>query len=121
MLLFLLFLLAVQNVVIAATNQTIDDTLGDLVTGIRPIYSPSEGVWEDATCKGCAIQPDPSLAFDGTWTAATYNPTISTSIELNFKGESLLYMLGERILIPTRKCHLCFLYPCEQRRPWHHH
>lgn len=89
MLIFLFPLLAVQYVVPAATNRTIDDTLGDSVSGVRPNYFPSAGVWEDATCKGCAIQPDPSLAFDGTWTAATYNPTINTSIELSFKGTAI--------------------------------
>lgn len=89
MLILLLGVVFVLNVVLAATNRTIDDTLGDSVTGSRPKYSPVPGVWEDATCKGCAIQPDPSLAFDGTWTAATYNPNISTSIELNFKGTAI--------------------------------
>lgn len=70
-------------------NRTIDDTTGDSVTGRRPMYLPQTvGVWEDATCKGCAIQPDRARAFKGTWTAATYNPDLkSMSVELAFKGE----------------------------------
>ncbi|RDB22152.1 hypothetical protein Hypma_010655, partial [Hypsizygus marmoreus] len=74
-----------------ATNRTIDDTIGDSVTGNRPIYLPAtDGVWEDATCKGCSIKPDKSRAFKGTWTAATYNSGLgSMSIELPFKGTAI--------------------------------
>ncbi|GLB34605.1 hypothetical protein LshimejAT787_0201700 [Lyophyllum shimeji] len=74
-----------------AVNRTIDDTTGDSATGNRPVYAPSTtGVWEDATCKGCAIQPVPAQAFKGTWTAATYNPGLgSMSIELSFHGTAI--------------------------------
>ena len=72
----------------AQVNRTIDDTKGDSVTGVMPTYVPSTGgVWAGADCTGCAIQPDPTQAFDGTWTAATYHPQLSlTSIELSFTG-----------------------------------
>ena len=70
------------------TNRTIDDTFWDLLTGTRPIYVPSTGgVWKDAVCVGCAIIPDPSEAFEGTWTAATYNKDIpEVSVEFTFTG-----------------------------------
>ncbi|KAJ7573687.1 hypothetical protein C8J56DRAFT_981893 [Mycena floridula] len=77
-------------ITVFAANRTIDDTLGDSVTGIRPVYVPSVGVWEDATCAGCLIQPDRALAFDGTWTACTTNPGIPlASAELSFKGTAI--------------------------------
>ena len=70
------------------TNRTIDDTFGDLLTGTRLIYVPSTGgVWKDAGCVGCAIIPDPYEAFEGTWTAATYNKDIpEVSVEFTFTG-----------------------------------
>ncbi|KAF5386634.1 hypothetical protein D9615_001525 [Tricholomella constricta] len=73
------------------TNRTIDDTTGDVVTGARPVYLPTTSfTWEDATCKRCAITPDPSQAFKGTWTAATYKPElVSMSIELSFRGTAI--------------------------------
>jgi hypothetical protein len=79
----------------AQVNRTIDDTLGDSVTGERPTYlSSNSGNWEDATCKGCAAQPDPYRAFAGTWTAATYAPVpLSPSsiwIDLSFTGKRFL-------------------------------
>ncbi|KAF9469397.1 hypothetical protein BDZ94DRAFT_1293776 [Collybia nuda] len=75
----------------AQFNRTIDDTLGDSVTGEKPIYLPTTvGVWQNADCKGCLLQPDRILAFNGTWTAATYTPTLeSMSVELAFKGTAI--------------------------------
>jgi hypothetical protein len=72
----------------AGTNTTIDDTIGDARNSSnRPVYVPASGFWEDATCSGCAIKPDPARAFDGTWTAGTYNPNIpEASIQLTFNG-----------------------------------
>ncbi|KAI5116467.1 hypothetical protein M0805_006727 [Coniferiporia weirii] len=57
-------------------NRTIDDQLGDSVTGVLPIYEgpPADNWQQGATCKGCEAQPDPSLAFRGTWHDATWNP-----------------------------------------------
>ncbi|KIK58834.1 hypothetical protein GYMLUDRAFT_245909 [Collybiopsis luxurians FD-317 M1] len=74
-----------------AVNRSIDDTLGDSVTGQRPLFLPSiSGVWEDNTCKGCALQPPTSNAFDGTYTAATYNPGLNNiSITFEFTGTAV--------------------------------
>ncbi|THV03980.1 hypothetical protein K435DRAFT_962113 [Dendrothele bispora CBS 962.96] len=73
-----------------AVNRTIDDSLGDSVTKQRPTYFPASGVWDDETCSGCAIQPDRSLAFDGTWTAATYNANLgNVSVTFNFHGTAI--------------------------------
>lgn len=79
-------ILLFPRVVLADTNCTIDDTKGDSVTGITPVYKP-QSAWEDATCSGCFVKPNVQQAFDGTWTAATYSPDkTETSIEFSFKG-----------------------------------
>ncbi|KAF8891361.1 hypothetical protein BD779DRAFT_1670977 [Infundibulicybe gibba] len=97
-LVFVYTLLLFQVTLGAITNRTIDDTLGDSVSHVRPVYSPSQGgIWEDATCKGCRIAPDASKAFQGTWTAATYNPGLKAiSIDLAFKGTAIyvFFILG---------------------------
>ncbi|PFH51669.1 hypothetical protein AMATHDRAFT_58420 [Amanita thiersii Skay4041] len=76
-------------------NRTIDDSLGDSETGFRPIFRPvTPGVWEDQTCKSCFIQPDRRKAFDGTWTAATYNSGLKNiSVTLEFPGVAIYVFL----------------------------
>ncbi|KAF7320185.1 Protein kinase domain-containing protein [Mycena kentingensis (nom. inval.)] len=73
----------------AATNRTIDDTTGDSVTGNVPTYAPSDA-WEGSSCTSCAIQPAQALAHNGTWSAATYNPTMgSMNITFKFTGTAI--------------------------------
>jgi len=68
----------------AQVNRTIDDTLGEPGTGIKPKYF---GIWEDASCNICWIQPDP---IRGTWTSATYHPEKGpVAIQLPFKGTAI--------------------------------
>ncbi|TFK63344.1 hypothetical protein BDN72DRAFT_902473 [Pluteus cervinus] len=75
----------------ALVNRTIDDTLGDPITNFRPLYAPTTGAWEDASCSTCFIQPSKDLAFDGTWTAATFRPEdfSSMSVQLQFTGVAI--------------------------------
>lgn len=88
-LVFIIFPLWVSSVLASTTIRTIDDTTGDSVTRERPVYLPAGGVWKDATCRGCAVQPDPSRAYGRTWTAATYSPSIDNmTIQFEFRGES---------------------------------
>lgn len=48
-----IFLCELSLVSSTAVNRSIDDTLGDSVTGVRPTYLPdTTGVWEDNTCSG---------------------------------------------------------------------
>ncbi|KAJ7601220.1 hypothetical protein C8J56DRAFT_28763 [Mycena floridula] len=79
----------------AATNRTIDDTLGDSLTGLRPVYFPSTaGAWRDATCSDCYIIPAPALAFAGTWTSCTATEDIPlATAELSFKGTAVYVFL----------------------------
>ncbi|TDL24130.1 hypothetical protein BD410DRAFT_719758 [Rickenella mellea] len=76
-------------------NHTIDDTIGDDITGDVPTYTPSS-VWNAGQdCPSCSVQPDQSLAFDQTWHAATYGPSDNTprSIDFSFNGTAI-YVFG---------------------------
>lgn len=80
----LLFVSVVQG---ALVNRTIDDWFGDSQSSQRPVFSPTGDTWKDEQCVGCAINPDTSKAFQGTYTAATYgkggNPI---SVTMDFEG-----------------------------------
>ncbi len=92
-----LYSLLLLPIVIAGQhiNHTIDDTLGDELTGLQVNYSPagqhSNGsmlAWKNASqCSDCAIVPDRSLAMNGTWTGATYYPSLeNVTAQLRFHG-----------------------------------
>ncbi|KAF8998269.1 hypothetical protein BDQ17DRAFT_1428557 [Cyathus striatus] len=84
--LFSLFSFTLAGIV----NRTIDDSFGDSQTSQKPLYLPRAGVWDDQTCKTCAINPDPSKAFMKTYTAATYSPDINNiSISMGFEGTAI--------------------------------
>ncbi|KAF9037905.1 hypothetical protein BDP27DRAFT_1435522 [Rhodocollybia butyracea] len=89
--LLLVLFLHVTAVRLQAVNRSIDDTFGDSVTGQRPVFLPtSPGVWANQDCTGCAIQPPTTKAFDGTYTASTYNSMLgSISIAFNFTGTAV--------------------------------
>ncbi|KAI5117134.1 hypothetical protein M0805_008253 [Coniferiporia weirii] len=57
-------------------NRTVDDQFGDSVTGVPPTYEgPSMDGWtQGSTCGTCKAQPDPYLAFQGTWHDSTWGP-----------------------------------------------
>ncbi|KAF5386746.1 hypothetical protein D9615_001536 [Tricholomella constricta] len=90
---FLIFLLVLLQLADAGpTNRTIDDTLGDSVTGTTPIYKP--GRWQGPECTGCAIQPPLDNVFERTYSALTYrneDPYYASgmSIEFSFKGTAV--------------------------------
>ncbi|KAF8334498.1 hypothetical protein F5887DRAFT_892651 [Amanita rubescens] len=82
----LLFVCTTQAVLV---NRTIDDTYGDGVTGQVPVYQPN-GAWNGVNCSGCLYNPNKSLAFDGTWSAATYNPGLNNmNITFSFTGVAI--------------------------------
>ncbi|KAF8958003.1 hypothetical protein BDZ97DRAFT_1668984 [Flammula alnicola] len=89
----ILFWLYVSPVTSAIVNRTIDDSFGDSQTGQLVTYAPATaGVWADETCPVtvCAIRPDTTQAFKGTYTAATYNPGLgSMSITMQFTGTAI--------------------------------
>lgn len=79
----LVLFLASSTTRAALVNRTIDDTFGDSVTGQRPVYLPTSP-WAGSNCTTCAIVPNKALAFDGTWTAATYNPNFFNNMNITF-------------------------------------
>ena len=69
-------------------NRTIDDGFGDSVTFRKVTYFPTtSNVWQNASCTVCAIRPDITRAFNGTYTAATSNPQLPISITMKFNGK----------------------------------
>ncbi|SJL14700.1 uncharacterized protein ARMOST_18166 [Armillaria ostoyae] len=99
---FIFILLPISLSFAAGTNRTIDDSLGDVVTGLQveylPLNSPNntgEPFWKhEDQCTGCAILPDRTKAFDETWTAATYFPEIDNmSIGFRFNGMAIYIYL----------------------------
>ncbi|EJD35731.1 hypothetical protein AURDEDRAFT_175181 [Auricularia subglabra TFB-10046 SS5] len=69
-------------------NVTIDDTLGDEHTGERPRYTPAD--WKARSvggdpCPRCTAQPDPTLAFGGTWhDKSTFVGQDPSTVSMNF-------------------------------------
>ncbi|KAI0758508.1 hypothetical protein BC629DRAFT_1273821, partial [Irpex lacteus] len=70
-------------------NYTIDDQLGDEKTGRLVTYTPP-GVWSQGSgCSYCALKPDNSSAFDGTWHDGTHIPDRDVeplAFEFKFNG-----------------------------------
>jgi hypothetical protein len=85
----------VSPAIALVSNRTIDDGLGDSVTGQKILFLPTtQGVWNNQNCVGCALNPDTTKAFGGTYTAATYNSGLgSISATLNFQGAPILVRL----------------------------
>ena len=69
-------------------NRTIDDQLGDAVTGLKPQYS---GEWQQGqSCNSCLIHLDPSHTHNGTWHDATYTPgSTPPTITMHFSGTAV--------------------------------
>ena len=72
-------------------NQTIDDQYGDSSTGFVPVYWPNTTSWANQSCVGCDIQLDVTQVYDGTYSAAIYNPaTGPMGISIQFTGRPFL-------------------------------
>ncbi|KAK0219261.1 hypothetical protein IW262DRAFT_1462921 [Armillaria fumosa] len=105
---FIFILLPIALSFAAGTNRTIDDVLGDVVTGLQveyfPLNSPNntgQPFWKhEDQCDGCAILPDRTKAYDETWTATTYFPVIEyMSIGLRFNGTAIYIYLTCRTIL----------------------
>jgi len=92
-LLTLLLLVCTTGTRAGLVNISIDDTYGDLTTGLKPIYQPSGSTWYGQGCSGSScgtIVPSPYSAFDQTWTAASYTSSLNNmSITLSFTGSKI--------------------------------
>ena len=88
----ILHLRSLPLVLAGIANRTIDDGFGDSVTLQKVTYFPTvSNVWQNASqcVNTCYIQPNITRAFEGTYTAATYNPHLleSMSITMTFNGK----------------------------------
>ncbi|KAI0756224.1 hypothetical protein C8Q80DRAFT_16147 [Daedaleopsis nitida] len=79
-------------------NRTIDDTMGDIVTGFHPIYKPPNNWVEGSSCTGCgafkSVSKNLTNVKDATWHDATYrspgvNATGPLDIVLDFTGTAV--------------------------------
>ncbi|KZT64252.1 hypothetical protein DAEQUDRAFT_760036 [Daedalea quercina L-15889] len=73
-----------------ATNRTIDDEYGDVVTGAKPTYSDSS--WNyGPECPGCYVQPVAGETFDQSWHDTTASPTdpAPRNVTISFTGTAL--------------------------------
>ncbi|KAF8447219.1 hypothetical protein L210DRAFT_3390326 [Boletus edulis BED1] len=79
----------------ALHNVTVDDSV--LTGTVVPQYLPSASAWNQGnTCQGCAAQPDPAMAYNGTWHDASYSLLSGPflSFEFSFAGTALyLYFI----------------------------
>jgi hypothetical protein len=100
-LVLLSFVLSFSSYAFAATNRTIDDTIGDSVTGALPSYSPA-GAWNvGQDCKTCYVRPaDPSRAFNATWHDTTQDPVDveQHTVTVTFVGASRECLLADKLL-----------------------
>ncbi|KAK0470986.1 hypothetical protein IW261DRAFT_1513913, partial [Armillaria novae-zelandiae] len=93
------FLLLSPLIMGELTNHTIDDTLGDGLTGSQVDYSPSSDadalIWKNVSqCNDCAIAPSASSAMCYTWTSAMYNPVLwNVTAEMLFHGSAIYIYL----------------------------
>ncbi|TFK25724.1 hypothetical protein FA15DRAFT_703499 [Coprinopsis marcescibilis] len=75
----------------AIVNRTIDDTFGDEVTGVPPVFLPP-GMWNPPECGHCDIRPNASLSFNETYLETTYlpdGPVGPVGFTFNFEGTAL--------------------------------
>ncbi|KAF7349822.1 hypothetical protein MVEN_01282500 [Mycena venus] len=78
----------------AVSNRTIDDVVGDEVSGALPIYTPSPNNWNAVVhnnCTVCAVKPDPTQAFNQTWHDVSVPAGTTYSVILNFTGTAIYF------------------------------
>lgn len=87
-----ILLLLVRFSLATLTNRTIDDSNGDSVTGLQPVFAPASGAWHTGqSCPGCLVQPDENQVFDHTWHGVTASPPDPSprNVTLTFNGTAL--------------------------------
>ncbi|KAJ7694652.1 hypothetical protein B0H17DRAFT_1199171 [Mycena rosella] len=71
-------------------NRTIDDTKGDSVSGLLPIYSPPAQFSPNSNCPTCKVRLDPARVFDGTWhDSSQLRDGPPVSVALSFNGTAI--------------------------------
>ncbi|KAJ6592291.1 hypothetical protein DFH09DRAFT_1306165 [Mycena vulgaris] len=89
-LLFYILLGQIARTAATLSNRTIDDTKGDIVSGLLPVYSPAASFSLNSNCSKCSVKLDPSQVFDGTWHDSSQLPGGKpVSITLSFHGTAI--------------------------------
>ncbi|KAI0644836.1 hypothetical protein C8Q79DRAFT_871121, partial [Trametes meyenii] len=79
-------------------NRTIDDDLGDSITGVRPTYSPADGWIRNGSPAGVSL--DTSRISNGTWHQAAGSG--ERSISVTFTGVAVsVNLIIVRSMPPT--------------------
>lgn len=88
-----IFFLILAARLAAATTKTvtIDDTYGDELTGVRPVYSPSASWTQGKRCvhdEACLVNPEPKEVGRGTWhdSVGISEDAPPRTIDLSFEG-----------------------------------
>jgi hypothetical protein len=107
----------------ALQNVTVDDAVS---TGaVVPQYLPNESVWNQGnTCTGCYVQPNPSLAYNGTWHDTTFSSSngYTQEIEFSFTGASPVFQdqVALMNILHGRKCPVHIFHHRKQRSKCHY-
>ena len=95
----IIFFIQLKGCWAVSVNVTIDDTLGDAVTGRLPVYSPNLNSTAWAHCNATVCPSvgeelfDVTQIVDGTWSIATWSPDNNSgegpgySVTMNFTGK----------------------------------
>ncbi|KAI0638424.1 hypothetical protein C8Q77DRAFT_1243262 [Trametes polyzona] len=93
--LYVSLLFCARLVAAAFRTIAIDDTYGDEATGALPAYSPPASWSQGTPCTldddSCLVNPDPSMARNGTWhdSVGTTDDAPPRTIDLAFEGNSI--------------------------------
>ncbi|KAH9886724.1 hypothetical protein C8Q73DRAFT_276966 [Cubamyces lactineus] len=115
---FLALFIACVAVAGVDVNRTIDDQKGDSITGVAPLFLPTD-LWNiGQTCTSCVIRAgspiDPGQVFDGTWHDATHygDDDPDRIVQVSFTGHAIyVYHTIMNILVPgaSTRTNLTFL------------
>ncbi|KAJ8481307.1 hypothetical protein ONZ51_g6086 [Trametes cubensis] len=119
---FLALFVACVAVAGVDVNRTIDDQKGDSVTGVAPLFLPTD-LWNiGQTCTSCVIRAgspiDPGQVFDGTWHDATHygDSDPDRIVQVSFTGHAIyVYHTIMNILVhgASTRTNLTFLIDSE--------
>ncbi|KAF8877495.1 hypothetical protein BD779DRAFT_1475158 [Infundibulicybe gibba] len=84
------FILLTQTSNAILVNQTIDDGLGDWLTGLQVQYLPSAEVWKSQDTRyNCFITPDRTKAYNNTRNSATSPMFANITATFTFRGTAI--------------------------------
>lgn len=101
--LFLVLLIQIHVISAVLTNVTVDDTLGDLSTGLQVSYTPSDGWTPGQNCTNCTAHPEPTQMLFNTWHDTSFFPNVDDSEGLSFTAtitfNGLSHLFNESLML----------------------